>query len=136
MNAYRGSSLSAADAVNVLTKTVRLGMIEMEDLPTALGIAFPLASQLGLKFHEIGAAMAAMTITGTKVETSAVQLRQILSQVIQPATQAHEALKSVGFSAVAFREAIANQGLFSALKQLRGYIDKFGDIEKIRKDIW
>lgn len=131
LNAYRGSGLRAADAVDVLTNTVRLGMLEMKDLPTALGIAFPLATLLGLKFHEIGAAIASMTITGTTVETSAVQLRQILSQLVDPASQAHQALQSVGFSAVEFRESIANEGLFSALQKLRKYIDAYGDVEKL-----
>ena len=66
--------------------------------------------------------MAMLTRTGTTAETAATQLRQLLSQLMGPASQAHEALESLNWSADAFRKTVAEKGLFQALIQFKGQV--------------
>lgn len=129
LNAFRGTGLDAAKATDILINAVRLGKVEAEDLVVSLGHVFPIAAELGIAYHEVGAAVAAMTRTGTPAETAAVQLRQALSQIINPSTQAKEALRELKWSAEEFRNELRNEGIFSALETFMDKIDQFGDIE-------
>lgn len=127
VNAYGSSQLNGAKAVDVLTEAVRLGKLEPEALAQSMGMVLPLASNLGVSFAEVGAAMAGMSKTGTDASTAATQLRQILSTVAKPTSQADEALAEMGMSAAGIREQIKEEGLFAALETLTDAFD--GNIE-------
>jgi len=92
-----------------------------------MGIVLPLASNLGVSFAEVGGAMAGMSKTGTDASTAATQLRQILSTIAKPTSQANEALAGMGMSAEGIREQIQEEGLFAALETLTDAFD--GNIE-------
>lgn len=132
MNAFKKSGLTATEAVNTLVAAIRFGKVESEDLAVGIGHVFPAAAKLKVSFDQVGAAIAAMTRTGTPAETAAVQLRQVLGQLIGPAREAHQALEQMGWSAAAFRRHIAEEGLFSALNKFTRLVNKFG-IEEAKK---
>lgn len=129
MNAYRQSGLEAIDVTDMLVRSVALGKAEFEDLVAAMGIILPVAADMGVSFEEIAGMMAMLTRTGTTAETAATQLRQLLSQLMGPASQAHEALDSLNWSADAFRKTIAEEGLFQALIQFKDKLYDLGSVE-------
>jgi len=127
VNAYGVNVLDGAKAVDVLTEAVREGKLEPAELAGAMGQVLPISSALGVGFDEVGAAMAAMSRTGTDASTAATQLRQILATVAKPTGEANEALANMGLSAAGLREQIKEEGLFATLQTLTEAFD--GNIE-------
>jgi hypothetical protein len=127
VNAYGESTLSGAKAVDILAEAVRLGKLAPEELAASMGQVLPLASNLGVSFAEVGAAMAGMSKTGTDASTAATQLRQILATLAKPTGEANRALADMGLSAEGLREQIREKGLFSTLETLTDAFD--GNIE-------
>lgn len=127
VNAYGESQLNGAQAVDVLTEAVRLGKLEPDALAQVMGNVLPLASNLGVTFQEVGAAMAGMSKTGTDASTAATQLRGILTTIAKPTTEADRALADMGMSAAGLREQIRTEGLYATLETLTDAFD--GNIE-------
>lgn len=127
VNAYGESNLGGAEAVDVLAEAVRLGKLAPEELAGAMGQVLPLASNLGVSFDQVGAALAGMSKTGTDASTASTQLRQILATIAKPTNEANDALADMGLSAEGLREQIREKGLFSTLETLTDAFD--GNIE-------
>lgn len=127
VNAYGESNLNGAQAVDVLTEAVRLGKLEPAELAGAMGQVLPLASNLGVSFAEVGAAMAGMSKTGTDASTAATQLRQILATIAKPTAEANRELANMGLSAEGLRDQIRSEGLYATLETLTTAFD--GNIE-------
>ena len=124
VNAYGQENLSAESATDVLTAAVREGKLEADSLAQSMGKVLPVSSQLGVGFEEVGAALAAMSRTGTDAAMATTSLRGILSALLNPSSQANEELENFGLSAQGLREQLKEQGLLSVLKTLT---DRFGD---------
>ena len=127
VNAYGESTLGGAEAVDVLAEAVRLGKLAPEELAGAMGQVLPLASNLGVSFDQVGAALAGMSKTGTDASTASTQLRQILATIAKPTSEANKALADMGLSAEGLREQIREKGLYSTLETLTDAFD--GNIE-------
>ena len=127
VNAYGEANLGGAEAVDVLAEAVRLGKLEPAELAGAMGQVLPLASNLGVSFDQVGAALAGMSKTGTDASTASTQLRQILATIAKPTSEANDALADMGLSAEGLREQIREKGLFSTLETLTTAFD--GNIE-------
>jgi TP901 family phage tail tape measure protein len=123
VNAYGESNLDGAKAVDVLAEAVRLGKLEPAELAQSMGQVLPLASNLGVRFDEVGAAMAGMSKTGTDAATAATQLRGIFTTLAKPTVGAEKALERMGLSAEGLRQQIREKGLFSALETLTDAFD-------------
>ncbi|MBL4837368.1 MAG: phage tail tape measure protein [Kordiimonadaceae bacterium] len=119
LNAYGSANISAAEATGILLATVREGKAEADSIAGALGKVIPMAAELGVEFHEVGASVAAMTRTGATAEQSIVQLSGILTKVIKPSQQAKAALAQVGLTTDDLRISLRNKGLFETLTMLR-----------------
>ena len=132
VNAYGAENLSGGAAVDVLTAAVREGKVEANRLAPAIGKAIPVASAMGIQFHEVAAAIAAMTRTGTDARTSAIQLRQIMQSLLDPSRQATAAMKEMGIAEGELRRQAEEEGLLSVLKRLRDLAaenaDTFADV--------
>ena len=132
INAYGIENLSATDAVDVLTAAVREGKVEADRLAPAIGKAIPVASAMGIEFHEVASAIAAMTRTGTDARTSAIQLRQIMQSLLDPSRQTTNALKEMGIAEGELRRQADEEGLLAVLKRLRDLsienADAFADV--------
>ena len=98
LNAYGEENISAVDATDVLTAAVREGKLEASELAGSMGRVLPIASAMGVQFHEVGAAFAALSRTGTNAAEAATQVRGILSSLLRPTVQAEEALTNMGLS--------------------------------------
>jgi len=122
LNAYGSDVLSAGDATDVLVAAVREGKLEADELAGAMGRVLPVSSQMGVEFHEVGAAFAAMSRTGTGANEAATQLRSIMVTLLKPTKQAEEALADMGLSSEGLRTQMKDKGLLSTLQTLK---DKF-----------
>ncbi len=127
LNAYGSESLSAEAATDVLTAAVREGKLNSEDLAASMGQVLPVASNMGVSFNEVGAAMAAMSRTGTNAAQGATQLNSILSGLLKPTKQAEEALAEMGLSSAGLKQQIKDEGLLSVLETLKTEFDRNSD---------
>ena len=84
LNAYGEENISAVGATDVLTAAVREGKLEASELAGSMGRVLPIASAMGVQFHEVGAAFAALSRTGTNAAEAATQVRGILSSLLRP----------------------------------------------------
>jgi len=127
MNAYAKSGLTAEQALDTLVATVRLGIIETDELAPAIGRLLPLSSELGIEFNEVGAALAAMTRVGYTGAEATTALRTVMLALIKPTDQGAKQLSKMGLSLSILRERVAEGGLLPALQslreQLKGNID-------------
>ena len=127
MNAYGKENLSASQATDILTATVREGKVEATALASTMGMALPIAAAMGVSFDQVGAAVAAMTRTGTKAATASMQLRQILNSLVKPAQQSEKALQAMGTSSATLRKTIKEDGLLTALMDIKNLTAKYGE---------
>lgn len=81
VNAYGTDVIDAARASDIMFTTVKLGKTDMSQLSASLFQVVPVASQLGVGFEEVGAALATMTAQGTPTRVAATQLRGALSEL-------------------------------------------------------
>jgi TP901 family phage tail tape measure protein len=127
MNAYGSDSLGASQATDVLTAAVREGKLEASELAAAMGGVLPVASNMGVQFHEVGAAFAAMSRTGTGAAEGATQLNSILSGLLKPTKDAENALNEMGLSSSGLKQQIKEEGLLSTLETLKSAFDTNSD---------
>jgi TP901 family phage tail tape measure protein len=123
LNAYGSDVLSASDATDVMVAAVREGKLEADALTGSMGRVLPVSSQMGIEFHEVGAAFAAMSRTGTGANEAATQLRSIMVTLLKPTKQAEEALAGMGLSSEGLRQQIKDEGLLSTLSTLKDNFD-------------
>ena len=119
VNAYGIKNLSAAQATDVLTNAVKLGKLQADTLSESMGRVLPIASNMGVSFDQVGAAMAGMSKTGTNAHEAATQLRGILFSLLKPSAKAEATLKGMGTSAGELRGQLKDKGLLSVLQTLQ-----------------
>ena len=127
LNAYGKENLSATDATDVLTASVREGKLEASALSAAMGQVLPVASNMGVQFHEVGAAFAAMSRTGTNAAEAATSLNAILAGLLKTTPDAEKALNELGLSSSGLKEQIKDEGLLSVLTTLKKKFDENKD---------
>jgi len=133
LNAYGVENLSASQATDVLTAAIREGKLEADSLSQSMGTVLPVASQLGVKFSEVGATFAAMSRTGTDASMAATQIRGVLFALLKPTKQAKDTLKQFNLSAEGLRDQLGKEGLLSTLKTLT---NAFGDNEEAQGKVF
>jgi TP901 family phage tail tape measure protein len=123
LNAYKKSGLTAAEATDTLTEAVKLGKNEPDELAGSMGRVLPIASEMGVEFHEVAAAFASMSLTGLNADESATAIRGTLSSLLSPSKEAKDALAGVGLSTEQIHESLRNDGLLATLQLLQ---ERFG----------
>lgn len=124
MNAYGVENLDASAATDVLTAAVREGKLEASALAGSMGSVIPLASALEVSFDEVGAAMAAMSRTGTDAASGATQLSAILSSLTKVTPAARDNFRLMGLDVDELRNQLKEEGgLINVLFQLKDGID-------------
>ena len=123
VNAYGSDVLSASKATDVLAAAVREGKLEAGELSGAMGQVLPVASAMGVGFDEVGAAMAAMSRTGTGASQASTQLRGIMMAILKPTKQAEKAMGGMGLSSEGLRKQLKEKGLLSTLQTLSERFD-------------
>ncbi len=132
MNAYGAANLDAAQATAILVATVKEGKAGAEELAPVLGSLLPIASELGIEFHEVGAAIAAMTRVGAAAPEAATSLKSLMVGIIKPASQSREQIEAMGLSIDSLRKTIKQKGILAALgilaEKMEGNLDALGKV--------
>lgn len=123
MNAYGSDVLSATDATDVMVSAVREGKLEASELAGSMGRVLPVASAMGVRFDEVGAAFAALSRTGTNAAEAATQIRGILTSLLKPTKEASDTLAEMGLNTQNLRQQIKEEGLLAALETLKRNFD-------------
>lgn len=121
LNAYEDAGLKAADAVGILVATVREGKASADAFAPVLGEILPLASNLGVSFNDVGAALAAMTRVSGNAALATTGLKGILAGILKPAREIEKAAPRL-FAGL--RKELREKGLLAVLETLR---TRFGD---------
>jgi TP901 family phage tail tape measure protein len=126
MNAYGSDTLSASAATDILATAVREGKLEASELAGSMGGVIPIASNLGVEFHEVAGALAAMSRTGTNASEGATQLNAILSSIAKPTEQSITAFERMGLTTDDLQKSLAEDGLMNTLVLLKNRLDSTG----------
>ena len=136
INAYGTDVLSAAKASDLMFTTVRLGKTDFTQLSKSLFNVIPTASALGVKFEDVSAALASMTLQGTPTSVATTQLRQLFVELSKEGTNTSKVFKEI--SGKSFKEFVGSgKNTQDALKVLEQYAkntgvginDLFGSVE-------
>ena len=124
MNAYGAEVVSAASATRSLVGAVREGKAEAASIAMSLGRVIPLAAEMGVRFDQVNASIAALTRLGSGAEETVTSLNSLLLGIKAPTQQAEEALASMGLSSAELRRQIREGGLLDVLFQLKEKFDE------------
>lgn len=124
-NAYGSEILNAQKASDIMFQTVKLGKTDFTQLSNSLYNVIPIASAIGVKFEDIGAAIAAMTAQGVPTSVATTQIRQSLVELNKEGSVAYETFKQI--SGESFKDFISGGGnLQEALQMMSDYAEKTG----------
>lgn len=126
LNAYGEANITAAEAGDILAATAREGKAEASELAPQFGRLLPIAAELGVEFHEVGAGMAFLSRSSGDAALSATQLNGVLEKMLNPSEEGAEALAAIGSSAAELRQSVADNGLLPTLTDLRDNLEANG----------
>ena len=126
MNAYGVQNLNASASTDIMVAAVREGKLEASALAGAMGSVIPIASNMGVGFDEVGAAMAAMSRTGTDAASGATQLTAILASIKKPTDGAVQAMSKMGLSTEDVQKSLSEDGLLATLEMLQSGLKQTG----------
>lgn len=114
----------AAGAMNEIIASAKDGKMHMEDLASSLGAVLPVAENAGLKFADVGAAIAMMTNANIPAQQASQNLAFAIRSLDAPSGVAVKSLVSVGLSAQQVADTLRNQGLPAALQLIEDHVGK------------
>ncbi|ADG71394.1 phage tail tape measure protein [Brachyspira murdochii] len=124
-NAYGTEVLNTNRASDIMFQTLKLGKTDFTQLSKSLFNVIPTASALGVKFEDIGAAIAVMTAQGTPTSVATTQIRQALVELNKEGSITDIAFREI--AGKSFKEFIEQGGtLQEALQMLAEKADKSG----------
>lgn len=119
MESYGMSVDDASKVTDTLFSTMRNGDISIESLLGGIKGITLLAAPMGIKFEEIGAAMAALTKGNLDAGSAFQALQLVLRAMIKPTTQMNALLKANGFTSMeAMVKAKGLTGVLEALQKV------------------
>ncbi len=132
MHGFGIETSKAAATMNTLHLAAALGNMTLEQFNEAAGPTLAYAAGLGLKVQDAAAAMSALTRHGFNASEAATQVRNAIAHIVNPSTQAKEALEALskksGVDLVAdFTVAgLHAKGLSGVFEDLRQVSEKTG----------
>jgi TP901 family phage tail tape measure protein len=117
--ALKGYGLSASETdrvASVFFTAIDKGRITASELANSFGRVDTIAADLGVSLEEVGGALAAISVRGTKTSEALTQFRAILSGMQKPSEEMRRTLEKLGFTSA--QTAIQTLGLPGVLDQL------------------
>ncbi len=124
MAGYAGDVKSAAEAADLLFTIEKQGQTSFAELIPVIGDVAAISKQLGVEQTEMGAALAAVTLTAGSTSQAATQYRMMLVNLMKPTKEMQLALDAMGVSSG--KAAIEQFGLSGTLQRLQLYADRSG----------
>lgn len=119
ISSYGADVISAAEATDVLTATIRAGRADPDELAGTLGRILPFASQLGITFGEVGGTVAYLSNIFGDTNRTVTAMSGLFAKLLSPTAQGRKALADMGTSVEELQAAIDQRGLLGALDLLR-----------------
>jgi len=116
-NAYKSSNLTALEASDALFSAVVQGKTTFDELASTVGRVAPIAAQANLEFGELTGTLAFITKGGVQTDLAVTGLRNILTAIIKPTTEATAVAKGLGIQFDA--SALQTKKLIPFLEDLR-----------------
>lgn len=128
LNVYADTGLTAADAFDILTQTVKVGVIDVRDFATTIGRAIGTAGEVGVAFEDLAAFIAQASLQGFKSQESVTRLVQILKLLVSPTEAVQKAFREARIDLEAFQESAkgGDGALFFALQNLDAQLKRSG----------
>lgn len=118
MFAYQNQNLSAAQAGDILAKTVQMGNMRIDELVGGLARVNPVAAAFGIKFEDITASIATFTHLGGSVDKAVTGIIAVLQTIEKASPATVKGLAAIGLTVEQVRKDIADNGLTEALINL------------------
>ncbi len=96
VNAYGESVITAQQAMDVMFRTVDLGILRFSDLAQGIGTVLAPAARAGISFGEIGAALVSMTRAGIPPAEAMTYLTRAIESIIDPSKEAIKLAEELG----------------------------------------
>jgi TP901 family phage tail tape measure protein len=84
VNAYKATGLEAGKASDIMFKSAELGKTTFGELASSMSNVAPVAANAGVSFEEVNAAIAQLTLSGTKTAEATTQIRAAMLALINP----------------------------------------------------
>lgn len=117
LNAYGLSAASAKDVSDTLFQTVNAGVVTFEELAEQVGDFVGIGAAAGVSFGEMGAGLAAITLSGIPAAQAATSLNYVVKSLIQPSDALAQTLRDLGYESGA--QALQVDGLRGVMDKLR-----------------
>ncbi len=117
LNAYGAKISDASRYSDVFFKTVELGKTTIPELAASLAQVTGLAATAGVPIETLGAAIASLTATGLPTSQAITALKQALSNIIKPSSEAEKQAKALGLEFNA--AALKSKGLDGVLRDVQ-----------------
>lgn len=125
MNAYGMSSKNGATQtkmantmMNEMIATVGAGDMKMQDLASSMSAVAPLAAAVGIKFSQVGGAIATMTAQGMSAQQSTQDLANTIRALSNPNNVAIKEMGQLGINAQDVSKNLSKQGLTGTISML------------------
>ena len=128
--AYAGEGLEAAEATDLLAKTVQQGNFRVEGLAGVLGRVIPVAASVGVELDDVGGALAVLS-RQMEIDEAATRLTAALTKIVKPTQQAVKELERVGLTVDDMRQML-DEDLIGAFRHLEA---SGADLGKIFEDV-
>ncbi|MCZ9894251.1 phage tail tape measure protein [Brachyspira hyodysenteriae] len=115
-NAYGTEVLNANRASDIMFQTLKLGKTDFTQLSKSLFNVIPTASALGVKFEDIGAAIAVLTAQGTPTSVATTQIRQALVELNKEGSTTDKTFREI--AGTSFKEFIEQGGTLQEALQM------------------
>ena len=119
MNSYGFSADQASYASDVLTRTVGMGVLTMDELVTALPQVTGLANAMGIGLDDTAASLAYLTTQGYSASQSATFLKSMMTSMLNPTADLEAAINALGYESG--EAMVAQEGLVGAYNMLKAY---------------
>tara|TARA_R110002020_G_scaffold2793_8_gene13106 strand:+ start:117 stop:2777 length:2661 start_codon:yes stop_codon:yes gene_type:complete len=118
-NAYGEGTLDASAALDGFGQMVKTGMFDAAELSKVLGVQLGLASNLGVKFDDVGAFISTYTRTTGDATGASVGFGAVMMSFAKIAPVQEKALAKIGMSAESLRAMLSEKGLQATLLHLQ-----------------
>lgn len=138
INSYNLNARDADEVSGKLFKTIELGRIRGEEFANTYGRVLVLASQLGISFDEVNAAMATFTVSGLRANEAMTLSTNIMLKLIRPTDALKARMDELGVTtAEAGIQAFGFQGFLQEITKESGNSasavgELFGRIRAVR----
>ena len=116
MTAYASVGMTAVEATDILTATVKQGNLAAADLAGSLGAILPIAAAAGISLADVGAATAIITRSGASAGEAITSMRAAIMAMNAPGGEAATIMEQAGLSANNLRKILKEDGLIAGLR--------------------